>query len=805
MNGSDSGMYRSVDDSNEAAPQPIHTRSALAAAEARLREELNERQPPSQSLRLKLGLCLAAQKREKEASRELGRAAEGEDPELAARALLQMIRLDGTGAGVVGLLQRAEKLASATKHPTIAVDVATALVKFGDRAHAVRLLERVREEAPAPAPRGHEDPGHRRARVLAALLLAQLRQDDPAAVTDVDDLLQDVVDANDPGLSPVAALTLAKRQVARPAPGCVPDELLRIAWRFDHPSASPEAAMLLVKLYEQRGQKAWALDLLDALTDRGDAKAIEWAKARRRHLRGKEGEDLTDAPPPADPVPSASPRRRPVRTIVIGHGTAARRLLHELDPDTHEIAGLIDDYTGAPIGSHQVLGGIDDLPRVFEEDRRIIEVWLAIPAAGPQLRFRIGTACAEARVRLQVVRNPYELLPDKNYIGQLRDLRVEETYGEPDERIAVDRITGDAVRGRSVLIVGGAGSIGSELARQVIRGRPRHLALVDHNEAGLDELDWELREDRRFKWTFTSIVDAAHRGEVKAAMEDHKPDVVFLAHGLNHAHQAQGSIVHAARVNVLSNWIAAEQALLAGAKLVVLVSSDNAAHLHGPFDWTKAVAERAVVGLRSEDGGYACAVRLPNVFRTSGSVIERFDRQITARGPVTVTDERARRRYLNVHQAAQWLLRIAAMAEGGAVYAVDAGVEVRIRELAERLIRLRGFEPGRHMQIIFPGPRPGEKGDAQDLWGRDERILNTAIDKVVRVVGSELDMERALPELRNAERMVDPSPADVHAMLQRALGLAYPPDQAGSGASGRKERPHPAPIAQADTAGVRVS
>jgi FlaA1/EpsC-like NDP-sugar epimerase len=196
------------------------------------------------------------------------------------------------------------------------------------------------------------------------------------------------------------------------------------------------------------------------------------------------------------------------------------------------------------------------------------------------------------------------------------------------------------------------------------------------------------------------------------------------------------------------------------------VSSDNAAQRSCPFDWTKAIGERAVVGLEAPDAT-VCAVRLPNVFRTAGSVIQRFEKQVRTGGAVTVIDAAASRRYLTLHEAAQWLLRVAEIAESGAIYAVDAGVDVEILELARRIIRLHGLEPERDVPIKLMSPRQGEKRSCS-LWGPDEQLLETSLREVVRVVGTPWDLRVLQQELSCAEAMADPEPAYVRELLRRA-------------------------------------
>lgn len=748
----------------EFAPQPLLGDTPAACEERIVREALWEGVPPAREaeLLLRLGLCLQAQGRHQEATAALKRAALGEDDEIAARALIQLLEASVPTVPLGGLLARAERRASASKQPAVVVDIAAVLVESGNAAQAARLLERVREEGQRPAPRSAEEPSHRRARALAALRLAELRAADSGADQQVDELLQEAVDANEPTVTPRAALLLAERRRRRPAQGCAEDELLRIAWAYDHPTASPQAGRRLVEAYLERGQHAWAAGLLEALAVRGDEATAAWARERLADIAASA---LASAePPPLSELWAPPPRRHRTRTLVLGAGSGARRVLNEIDSRRVQVVGVLDDDHDGTVEGHAILGRIDELPRVLCECE-VDRVWLAVPSAGPELRHRVGIACAEASVGLRVLPNPFELVADRNYVRQLRPLRVEETYGDDGRRIAIDQVVGAVVRERSVMVVGAGGRIGAELARQIVRERPRHLALVGRDESALIELDEELREERRFKWTFLTVADAARRSEIRTAMQLHRPDVVFLAGGFDHARVAETNLVQAARVNVLGAWIAAQEAAAAGAETVLLLSNDNAAQRSCPFDWTKAAGEQAAISV-ARAGARVCAVRLPNVFRASGSVVQRFERQVRTGGAVTVIDASARRHYLNLHEAAHWLLRVAAIAEPGAIYAVDAGVEVEILELAHRIARLHGLEPDRDVPVRFVSPRQGEKRSTR-LWGVDEQLVETSVPEVVRVLGTPWGSEELEAELRRAEEMVDPNPAYVRELLRR--------------------------------------
>jgi FlaA1/EpsC-like NDP-sugar epimerase len=362
--------------------------------------------------------------------------------------------------------------------------------------------------------------------------------------------------------------------------------------------------------------------------------------------------------------------------------------------------------------------------------KAIDEVLFATPTATGATRWTVAQSCAAHDVKLATLPNAFELLLDRKFAQQLRDMRVEETYGD----LPINNgIGGDAVRSKSVLIVGAGGTIGSELARQVVRARPRHLTLLDSAETPLVRLSEELNLERRFPWTFPVIADASDPAAVSWVMDAHEPDIVFFAAGLSHARIAEFNLVHAARTNVMGAWATAQEAVDHKVERMIMVSSDNAAHARRRFDTIQTLAECAVRA-HAGRGTVLAALRVGNIFRSSGSVVERFERQVSYGGPVTVTDAAVARRFVSRHLVGQRLLSLAEFAEDGAVYALDAGARVEIRDLAQRVIRMKGREPETDIEISFTGHRTGEK-TSDALWTPDEQLSPTPVRDVVRIAG----------------------------------------------------------------------
>lgn len=734
--------------------RPLTPDSPGAVAEARLRRRLAHRHSDADrpQLQLRLGIALLAQQRILEAQTVLREVVRIDGASTALAALLLLIRVSDD-AGLDELITAAEARARPAEHAGAVVDLAICLIERDRGVEARRLLQRVLDEAPGPAPRGQEDAAIRRARAVAAYRLAvlELAEGDSERVHD---LFLEAVAANDPGATPLAALQLSELLLAVDPYAYLADYLLLLAWNFDHPTASPQAGQRLFGLFAKRHQLDRAHGLLEEMVGRGDPDLVAWANEQSAAL------EQPPLAPPAAKTAGSDPRAKaaqvvhgarslvaraarhekhqPRPTLIIGAGSGARRLLREIDTRRVNVVGLLDDRISGELHTHRVLGPISDLDRVLAEEH-IERVILCIPTASPQLRYNVAEVCAKHEVGLRVLPNMYELLSDRDYPRQLRPMRIEETYGS-DEPVMPDRSVDVAARNLSVMIIG-VGTLGSELARQVVRARPSHLTLIDQGEAPLVRLSEELNLERRFQWTFPVLADATNQMQMRRVMRTHAPDLVFLTAGLNHAHLATDNIHHSEFANVYAAFTAAYEAARAGASRIVLASSDNAAHNRTMFDSVKRLTEYAVTSIESQST-VICAVRLRNVMRTTGSVVERFERQYKYGGPLTVTDAHASRRSLSVHEAAEWLLRVSLIAEPGAIYAVDRGTPIRPLELAERLIRLRGLQQNRDIRINVTGARQGEKRSDQ-LWGSDEQFVETQLRDVVRILNTNPD-----PDLR---------------------------------------------------------
>jgi FlaA1/EpsC-like NDP-sugar epimerase len=326
--------------------------------------------------------------------------------------------------------------------------------------------------------------------------------------------------------------------------------------------------------------------------------------------------------------------------------------------------------------------------------------------------------------------------------------------------------------GKRVLITGAAGSIGTELAHQVVTLRPSLLTLVDVNETGLFELEAALAPELDAVPVRLRMADVADRRRIQQLFAEEQPSVVFHAAAYKHVPMVEANPEQGFSSNVLGTLAVCEAAIAAGAERVVVISTDKAVNPTSVMGLTKRVAELIVAALGSQTPGTVLsAVRFGNVLGSRGSVVPTLMRQIDAGGPLTITHPDAYRYFMTISEAANLVLRTSTNEASGAVFVLDMGEELRIVDLAERLVRLRGLRPGRDVAIEYIGLRPGERLHEQ-LAGAGERLVDADQPCVLRVAADyTVDAHAVLDgvETLDARRRHGELPPDGYAPALHAL------------------------------------
>jgi FlaA1/EpsC-like NDP-sugar epimerase len=473
--------------------------------------------------------------------------------------------------------------------------------------------------------------------------------------------------------------------------------------------------------------------------------------------------------------------------VIVGAGDAAQLVVKEMQRSTtlgYTPIGLLDDD---PRKRHlrlhgvRVLGTTSDLAQVVR-DRRPEEVLIAIPSASGELRARIVETARPLGVSVKTLPSISDLVSgDRDLARQLRPVEVEDVLGREPVEVDLDAISG-YLEDEVVLVTGAGGSIGSELCRQIARVAPAKLLLLDNAEPALFEIERELVRERGFLAAAAVVGDVKDVAKVRQVFDKYRPTVVFHAAAYKHVALMEANPVEAVRNNTLGTRVVADVAIEYETKRFVLVSTDKAANPKTVMGQSKALAEWIVEtwGNRVDVGTRFVAVRFGNVLGSSGSVVPIFRRQIARGGPVTVTHPEMTRFFMTIQEAVQLVVQAGAIGESGHVYVLDMGEPVRIVDLADKMIRLSGKEPGADVAIEFIGPAPGEKLH-EELVGDGEVASPSPHPKIDLITRAPVDAEWLEAELAVLERLVtDGETLELVGELRRVVDE---PKRARSGAT----------------------
>ena len=465
--------------------------------------------------------------------------------------------------------------------------------------------------------------------------------------------------------------------------------------------------------------------------------------------------------------------RSPV--LLIGAGNAGIMAVREIDSRGDmdlEVKGFVDDdplKRGTVISGIRVLGTSEDLPRLVRE-LGIDHVILTIATASPERIRHILEVCASIPVRAQRIPAWYEMLQGKVEISRFRNVRAEDLLER--DIVRFDQPSLEAfLGGKTVMVTGAGGSIGAELARQIHRRSPTRLLLVDRAEFALFEIDRELRTTDHAGELVPLLADIGDAERMREVFARFRPQVVVHAAAHKHVTLMEYNASEAVKNNVFGTQIVGELAGQYAAQSFVLISTDKAVRPSSVMGATKRVAELVVQDLgRRYAGTRYVAVRFGNVLGSTGSVVPIFREQIAQGGPVTITHPDMKRYFMTIPEATVLVLEAGALGEGGEIFILDMGEPVRILDMAKRMIELSGQEPGKDIQIVFTGTRPGEKL-FEELETSNESIAKTRHPKIYvgRITGrSSEEIAAGLEELHEL-CAAGASPQEIRAFLSAFL------------------------------------
>jgi len=421
------------------------------------------------------------------------------------------------------------------------------------------------------------------------------------------------------------------------------------------------------------------------------------------------------------------------RTLIYGAGAAGLALLWELRQNPSlmcDVRGIVDDdpsKVGLTLDGERVLGTGDTL-RALVQKHAIKRVLIAIPSAtGPQM-VRILKFATEAKVEYKMVPSLGELVQGTELGKQIREVAVEDLLGRKPVHLDLERIR-ERIQGRVVMVTGAAGSIGSEICRQIATFRPLAIVGFDEAETPLFHIDREMAKSFPYITFYPEIGSITSRGTLKRVMQHYHPSILYHAAAYKHVPLMERHVFAAVETNIFGTWNVARAAAEHGVDDFVMISTDKAVRPTSIMGATKRTAELLIRALQLEGGTKFVAVRFGNVLGSSGSVVPIFKEQIAAGGPVTVTHPEMTRYFMTIPEAAQLVLQAFSIGKGGEVFVLEMGEPVRIADLAKNLILLSGLQPERDIEIQYTGLRPGEKM-FEELNLQDEQLIPTSHAKI---------------------------------------------------------------------------
>ena len=428
--------------------------------------------------------------------------------------------------------------------------------------------------------------------------------------------------------------------------------------------------------------------------------------------------------------------RHKKRVLIIGAGDTGERIVREMKThrsSAYQPVGFIDDelsLRNKRIHGVKVCGTRRDLPKVLAA-KQAEEVILALSNARPSLLREIISALEPFKVSIKTLPGMQELLNDRSAVSQMRSVSLTDLLPRAPINLQNDGIR-HMITGKRVIITGAGGSIGSELARQVAALKPDRLILYERHENSLYTIAKELDDHGKAALVYPVIGDVTDVRRLSSTLSTHRPAIFFHAAAHKHVPLVELNPAEALKNNCFGTRTAAEIAHRFGVERFVLISTDKAVNPSSVMGATKRVAELIVQNIARRSPTRFITVRFGNVLGSNGSVLLRFQEQIQAGGPVTVTHPGVRRYFMLIPEAVHLVLQAASLGEQGATYILDMGEQIAVLTLARHLIRLSGFVPDKEIPIRFVGLRPGEKL-AEELVGEGEIAEPSAIEKILRI------------------------------------------------------------------------
>lgn len=466
-----------------------------------------------------------------------------------------------------------------------------------------------------------------------------------------------------------------------------------------------------------------------------------------------------------------------ISVMIVGAGDAGNTIIKEINSSyfsTMRIRCIIDDDPqkwGRYIQGIKVVGGRD---KIVENAslHEIDEIIIAIPSAGRRTIKEIVEIAQQTNCKLRTLPGMYQLVNGEVDVSKIRDVDVEDLLGRDPIKVDLDSILG-YVKGKTVLVTGGGGSIGSELCRQIASHQPKQLIILDIYENNAYEIQQELKIKYPDLNLLVLIASVRNARRINKIFATYKPDIVYHAAAHKHVPLMEVSPDEAVKNNVFGTWKTAQAAADNGVKKFVMISTDKAVNPTNVMGATKRICEMIIQTFNKYYETEFVAVRFGNVLGSNGSVIPLFRKQIEAGGPVTVTHPDIIRYFMTIPEAVSLVLQAGVYAKGGEIFVLDMGEPVKILDLAKNLIRLSGYKVDDDIRIEFTGLRPGEKL-YEELLMSEEGMKETG-NKLIHIGKPiEFDERKFFVQLKQLKDAVENEADDIRSMIQEIVPTYVP-------------------------------
>ena len=468
------------------------------------------------------------------------------------------------------------------------------------------------------------------------------------------------------------------------------------------------------------------------------------------------------------------------RTMLIGAGAAGALVLREFQNSKlsqNKVVCLIDDdpnKKGRNLMGVPIVGGRDTIEAMVDK-YSITEIVLAIPTLGTQAKKDIWDICNRTGCKFKQMPGIYQLANGEVTIQAIRDIDIEDLLQRDVIRVDMGGLT-ELIRGKTVMVTGGGGSIGSELCRQLAGYKPKDLVIFDIYENNAYAIEQELKTNFPELKTHVLIGSVRDEKRMDAVMAAYRPSMVYHAAAHKHVPLMETSPLEAVKNNVFGTYNTARAAAKYGVEHFVLISTDKAVNPTNVMGASKRICEMVVQSMAGTSDTCFAAVRFGNVLGSNGSVIPLFREQIKKGGPVTVTHPEITRFFMTIPEAVSLVLQAGAFAKGGEIFVLDMGQPVKISDLARNMIRLSGFEPDVDIPIVYTGLRPGEKL-YEELLMDEEGLQKTANDLIYIGQKIDFDVDEFHAQLESLRELTEGQESLLRSRIRTLVPTYTPPSQ----------------------------